>query len=138
MRVKFLRKYVVIGISLLIILISLPNISGQRQYHRNALVIIMGKSNDVRALSIWWGIGLYIPILRRNFILSANEAGETFSAIVIEINGGTFYMDIENITVTLNHARGFFYWGGKSLLFNFSSPQPAFILCRARSVFIET
>lgn len=138
MRVTLFKKSFVIVLILLIILVVLPIVPAKGQYHRNSLVIILGKSNDVRALSLWWGIGVYIPILRRNFIMSANEEEETLSAIVIEIDGGTVYMDNENITITLNFARGFFYWGGKSLLFNFSSPQPVFAICRARSVFIDT
>jgi len=113
-------------------------ISQDNDYYNNCIVIIFGRSNHVQAFSLWWRIGLYIPIIKRGFTISANEEGESLTAIIFKINGGAFYLDNENITIDIYRARGLFYWGGKSLLFNYSIPSPVFAICRARTVYINT
>lgn len=138
MKVNFLKKSLVIGTICLLILIFIPTVPAETDYYNNSFVIIFGKSNDVRAFSLWWRIGLYIPILKRGFTLRASEEGESLTAIIYKLNGGAFYLDNENISIDISRARGLFYWGGKSLLINYSSPPPVFVICRAKTVYVNT
>jgi hypothetical protein len=138
MRKNLVKKSLVIVTILLLILIFFPTVTPETDYYNNSFVFIFGRSNDIQASSIWWIIGLYVPIIKRSFRISAKNEGESLTAIIYKPNGGAFYLDNENITIDINRARGIFYWGGKSLLFNFSIPPSVFVLCRARTIYINT
>ena len=40
-----------------------------------------------------------IPIIKRGFTLRASEEGESLTAMIYKLNGGTFYLDNENISI---------------------------------------
>jgi hypothetical protein len=83
---------------------------------------------------------LYIPVVKRHFFIDANgEEGESLNVLILSINNGlAAYYDYEDIRIELQQARGVFYWGGKSLLFNHSEPPPVFVLCRAKISYVTT
>lgn len=134
------RKSVVVCIICLFILVSIPSTHADTKYYNNSIVIIAGKSNTTYAKCWWWKIGLYIPIIKRRFYVIANgEQGESLTALVFSRNSQFgVYIDNEDINIDLRNARGVFYWGGKSLLFNHSEPPPVFVLCRAKNVYVTT
>lgn len=138
MKRNLFKKFIAIGIIIVFFLTFIPTINSETNYHYNSIVIIFGKCNEVNALSLWWKIGLYIPVIKRSFIISANEEGETLNAIVLKPNSKSIYIDNENISIEIIRARGIFYWFGNSILFNLSAPQPVFLICKAKSIYVIT
>ncbi len=136
MRENLLRKGIALLLFLMLFLVSTQLVNAETDYHNNSLVIIFGKSSYVLAGSLWWRLGLYIPLIKRNFDIIANKEGESLNVIVLKPNSNAFYLDNENVSVRLFRARGVFYWFGKSLMFNLSSPQPVFCFCRANSIHV--
>ena len=121
-------------------LIYVPTTLADTDYYGNSIVIIAGKSNATHADSLWWKIGLYVPVVKRRFFIVANgEEEESLNVLIFSRNHGlAAYYDYEDIRIELQRTRGVFYWGGNSLLFNHSTPPPVFVLCRAKSVYVTT
>lgn len=140
MQNRMLKKGLVIGVICVLILVSSPTITADVDYYDNSIVLIAGKSNSTSCLSLWWKIGLYIPVVKRHFFIVANgEEGESLNVLIFSSNHGfATYYDYEDIRIELQRARGVFYWGEKSLLFNHSEPSPVFVLCRATIVYVTT
>lgn len=134
-----LKKCLVLGVICLLMLVSVPTTLAGTEYYSNSIVLIAGKSNSTKCWSLWWKIGLYIPIVKRRFFIAANKEGESLSVLIFSLKSQfAVYIDNEDIAVDLYRARGVFYWGGKSLLFNHSTPPPVFALCRAKTVYVTT
>ena len=140
MQNRMLKKGLVIGVICVLILVSVPTITADVENYNNSIVLIAGKSNSTSCLSLWWRIGLYIPIMKRHFFVAANgEEGESLNVLIFSRNNGiATYYDYEDIRIELQRARGVFYWGEKSLLFNHSEPSPVFVLCRAERAYVTT
>ena len=140
MQNRMLKKGLVIGVICVLVLVSLPTLTADVEYYNNSIVLIAGKSNSTYATSLWWKIGLYIPVVKRRFFIVANgEEGESLNVLIFSRNHGlAAYYDYEDIRIELQRTRGVFYWGGNSLLFNHSTPPPVFVLCRAKSVYVTT
>lgn len=140
MKKRMLRKSIVIGVICVLMIVSLPSPTADVEYYSNSIVLIAGKSNSTSCLGLWWKIGLYIPIVKRQFIIGANgEEGESLNVLILSTNHGlAAYYDYEDIRIELQRARGVFYWGGKSLLLNNSEPPSVFVLCRAKILYVTT
>lgn len=140
MQNRMLKKGLVIGVICVLVLVSLPTLTADVEYYNNSIVLITGTSNSTSCLGLWWKIGLYIPVVKRHFFIDANgEEGESLNVLILSINHGlAAYYDYEDIRIELQQARGVFYWGGKSLLFNHSEPPPVFVLCRAKILYVTT
>ena len=140
MQNRMFKKGLVIGVICVLILVSLPTITADVENYNNSIVLIVGKSNSTSCLSLWWRIGLYIPVMKRHFFVVANgEEGESLNVLIFSRNNGiATYYDYEDIRIELQRARGVFYWGEKSLLFNHSEPSPVFVLCRASRAYVTT
>ncbi len=140
MQNRMLKKGLVIGVICVLALVSLPTLTADVEYYNNSIVLIAGKSNSTYAISLWWKIGLYIPVVKRHFFIVANgEEGESLNVLIFSRNHGlAAYYNYEDIRIELQRTRGVFYWGGNSLLFNHSTPPPVFVLCRAKSVYVTT
>jgi len=140
MQNRMLKKGLVIGVICVLALVSLPTLTADVEYYNNSIVLIAGKSNSTYAISLWWKIGLYIPVAKRRFFIVANgEEEESLNVLIFGRNHGlAAYYDYEDIRIELQRTRGVFYWGGNSLLFNHSTPPPVFVLCRAKSVYVTT
>lgn len=138
MKRNSLNKILVFATVFLFFLIVIPTANSETEYFYNSYAIIFGKSSNVQGVSLLWRAGLYIPILKRNFYISANEENESLNAIFFKPNSKYIYIDSENITIDIIRARGVFYWFEKSLLFNMSAPQPVFFICKAKSIYVTT
>jgi hypothetical protein len=140
MKKRMLKKVMVFGAISALIIVSLPSPTADVEYFNNSIVLITGNSNSTSCLGLWWKIGLYIPIVKRQFIIEANsEEGESLNVIIMSSNHGLgAYYDYEDIRIELQRARGIFYWGGKSLLFNNNESPSVFVLCRAKMMYVTT
>jgi hypothetical protein len=140
MQNRMLKKSLVIGVILVLILVSVPTITADTEIFNNSIVLIAGKSNSTSCLSLWWRIGLYIPVLKRHFFVEANgEEGESLNVLIFSKNNGlATYYSYEDIRIELQRARGVFYWGEKSLLIDHSEPSPVLVLCRAERAYVTT
>jgi hypothetical protein len=133
------KKSLVFGILCVLILTSIPTINAEVDHFQNSLVLIFGKCNTTSCGSIWWKFGLYIPVIKRNFFMIASNENESINILILSFEDGFgTYFNYKDITIELHNARGMFYWGGKSLLFNHSNPPPVFALCRAKTAYITT
>jgi len=135
-----MKKSLILGIICGLIVVSFPTITGEIDYYHNSIVLILGKCNITGCGGIWWKFGLYIPMVKRNvFIIANDEKNESINALILSFKDGFgTYINHKDIRIDLQKARGLFYWGGKSILFNHSDPPPIFILCRAKTAQIIT
>jgi hypothetical protein len=134
------KKSLVIVVISVLILISFPTINADIDYFDNSIVIVAGKCNTTGCGGIWWKFGLYIPLIKRNFfVIANNEANESINVAVLSLKDGfATYMGHKDIIINLNRARGVFYWGGKARLINQTYPPSLLIVCRAKGVSITT
>lgn len=131
------KKSVVFGVICVLILMSIPTINADVDHYQNSIVLIFGKCNTTSCGSIWWKFGLYMPVLKRNFFMMASDENESMNVLIFSFKDGFgTYINHKDITIELHKARGIFYWGGKSLLFNHSDPPPVFALCRTKTVYV--
>jgi hypothetical protein len=73
-------------------------------------------------------------LVERDFKVEANgEIGEKLNVVVLSPEFGTF-ISYEHIDIDIYNAKGIFFWGAKSLIFN----EPIlFISCKATDVWIN-
>ena len=145
---NYLKKILVIGAVLLMILSTLPvglssnsnfeekQISSKTatDHYENSVVLIIGKCNIIEG-PILWIFGLYIPLIKRSFYIRAS--GQQGEQLNVMVRGSQFaiYIDNENIIVDLNVAHGIFFWGQKSILTNSTR---IFARCKAENIWITT
>ena len=110
MQNRMLKKGLVIGVICVLVLVSLPTLTADVEYYNNSIVLIAGKSNSTYAISLWWKIGLYIPVVKRHFFIVANgEEGESLNVLIFSRNHGlAAYYDYEDIRIELQRTRGVF------------------------------
>ncbi len=133
------KKSLVIGVISILVLVSIPTINADVDYFQNSIVLIFGKCNTTTCGGIWCKFGLYVPVVKRNFFMLASDENESINVLILSLKDGFgTYFNYKDIRIELHKARGFFYWGGKSILFNHSDPPPVFALCRTRTVYVTT
>jgi hypothetical protein len=131
-----LGKGLVLGIVFLVIFLSSPITSATTDSYNDRLVILVGKCNTVYGPYLW-GLGLYIPILKKDITIVTNgEEGEAISIFVGPPGMGVYYSK-ENIRISLQNARGIFFWSEKSLFLN-NTPPFLIIICKAERTLITT
>ena len=132
-----MKKYVLI-IGVCITLIVLPSVTipigaVETDYYQDSFFLIIGQWNTVDR-PLLWGLGFYIPLLRRNFFIATNnEIGEMIS-IFVKNDQNAILVSQENASIRMNGARGMFFWGKHSLILTNSSAL--FIVGRARDLWI--
>jgi len=102
--------------------------------YANAIILIIGTADSARTISQAWRTALYMPIFRRTFDIDANGNNQNTSltVFVIGINQGVaFFNGLEDIHITLNLARGVFFWSGKV-----STGNTLAILCHSNSAYV--
>lgn len=133
---RLLGKGLVIGIVFLLIFLSSPITSATTDSYDNKLVIIVGKCNTVYGPFLW-RLGLYIPIFKKDItIVSNGEEGEAIS-VFVSPPGMAVYYSKKNVRISLQDARGIFFWSEKSPFFN-NTPPFLLISCKAEKIFITT
>jgi hypothetical protein len=100
--------------------------------YNNCKIIISGRCNTVTG-PLFWIFGFYCPLRDRDFKVEANgEFGEKLNVVVLKPEFGA-WLSYEHIEIRITQAQGFFYWGGKSLIFD--EPR-IFAYCTAQEVTI--
>lgn len=99
-------------------------------------VVIYGKCDEVRNLGLWWVFGLYVPIIPRRITVTAvGGQGESVSAFIAAEDDWGMYILENEIEITLQGAKGIFFWGGKArFMENMTEPPLVTIYANARSV----
>ena len=99
----------------------------------NCVIWVFGKCNTVTG-PLLWKLGLYCPLLDKNFGIEANgEEGEKLNVIIRGEEFGVYY-GYENMDIDIARARGILFWGGQSLLID----EPIiFLRCRADIVYLN-
>ena len=131
-----MKKYI-LQLSVCIIIIALigantPVVAVETDYYRDSFIFVLGACNTVDR-PLMWGLGVYIPILRKNFrIATNNQEGEVISVIVINEHNA-FLLSLESASIQMNGARGIYYWAGGSPFIENSS----FIMILGRASYIS-
>ena len=103
------------------------------KHYTNCRILIIGRCNTVTGPLVWL-FGFYCPLVERNFGIKANgELGEKLNVFVISPEFGSF-ISYEHIDIDIYNAKGDFYWGEKSLIFN---GPTLLISCKATDVWIN-
>jgi hypothetical protein len=143
-----LKKILVIGAILLMIIPVLPvglstnsdfkqkqtDFTSGTEYFENSIVLIIGKCNVVQG-PLLWIFGLYIPILKKSFLVRASGGEGEQLNVMIRGNEFATFIDYENILVEFNGVKGILFWGQKSIITNSSR---IFIRCKADNIFVTT
>ena len=99
----------------------------------DSFVIIIGKCDTVQT-PVLWLFGFKF-ILNREIIIQANGGeDEKITTLILPSKIG-FYFGQENMIVQLQGAKGLFFRGEKSFLFQ-NTPQRFFALCKATDVWV--
>jgi hypothetical protein len=132
-----MKKYILkIGISFIIfsfLAITIPVNAIETDYYTDSLIMIIGQCNTVDK-PLMWGIGLFIPILRKNFYIATNNQEGEMISIIVKNDQNAFLISQESASIQMNGARGIYYWGKSSLLLNNSTFL--FVLGRASDIWI--
>jgi hypothetical protein len=107
--------------------------AGDDRYFTDSVVLIMGKCESVQT-PVLWLFGFKV-ILNREIIIQANGgADEKLTTLILPSKIG-FYFGQEHMTVQLQGAKGLFFRGEKSFLFQ-NTPQMFFALCKATDIWV--
>lgn len=145
---RHLKKILVIGAILLMIIPVLPvglssntnfekkqtNLTTATDYFEDSIVLIIGKCNVVQG-PLMWIFGLYIPILKKSFLIRASGGEDEQLNVIVRGSKFAAYIDAENILVEFNGARGILFYGEKSIITNSSR---IFARCKAENIFVTT
>jgi hypothetical protein len=132
-----MKKYIpMMGVCFIIftlVVTSMPVNAVETDYYQNSLIIIIGQCNTVNK-PVMWGLGLYIPILRRSFYIATNNQEGEMISIIVKNEQNAFLISQENASIQMNGARGIYFWGKNSLILNNSSAL--LVIGRARDIWI--
>lgn len=132
-----MKKYFLLT-SICIIIISLigantPVVATETDYYPNSFILVVGACNTVDR-PLMWGLGIYIPILRKNFYIATNNQEGEMISIIVKNDQNAFLLSLENASIRMNGARGIYYWAGGSPIIQNSSF--IMILGRAKDIWI--
>jgi hypothetical protein len=117
----------------LFVLSALPPAQATTDHFTDSFVLIMGKCETVQT-PVLWLFGFKV-ILNREIIIQANGgADEKLTALILPSKIG-FYFGQDNMVVQLQGAKGLFFRGEKSFLFQ-NTPQRFFALCKATDIWV--
>jgi hypothetical protein len=131
-----MKKGVILILTCVICLFFLdfvPVTQATTDHFTDSFVFIIGKSTTVSSTALWL-FGFKFIHNRRVIIQANGEAGEIINALILPPKIG-FYFGQESIYIQMEGAKGLFFWGEKSLLFQNSS-SGIFALCKARDIWI--
>lgn len=125
---KFLVKGLVIGIIFLLTLVSIPIVLGDTYVYDDASwVIIYGRSRDVENNGLWT-FGLTYLHNRDVTIKMKSEDETRLGIFVLKPTLGFHHAKNKDMTIQLLNAKGFFFWGEKSLFIKLD-PAPIWVVC---------
>jgi len=123
----------IVTIFCLFLLTSMPVVQATTDHFTDSFVIIIGKCETVQT-PVLWLFGFKF-ILNREIIIQANGGeDEKITTLILPSKIG-FYFGQDNMIVQLQGAKGLFFRGEKSFLFQ-NTPQRFFALCKATDIWV--
>ena len=128
------RVACLIGVLSCIFLLNyMPLAQANTDYFTNSVVIIIGKCNTVTSPALWL-FGFKFLLNRHIYIQASGEEGEKLSALILPSKIG-FYFGQENMIIQMDGAKGLFFRGEKSWIFQ-NTPQRIFAVCKASDIWV--
>ncbi len=100
-------------------------------------IFIFGRTRSIEHSGNWWLFGIYKPILRRDFTIEFDGNREWAFYKVNAENGKKTLLIIGSCTITLENAKGFFYYGEKCKLRGCKDPAYVLIKADAKDIIIN-
>jgi len=117
----------------LMLLNTTPPAQATTDHFTDSFVLILGKCETVQT-PVLWLFGFKF-ILNREIIIQANGGeDEQITTLILPSKIG-FYFGQDNMIVKLKGAKGLFFRGEKSFLFQ-NTPQRFFALCKATDILV--
>ncbi len=117
----------------LMLLNTMPPAQATTDHFTDSFVLIIGKCETVQT-PVLWVFGFKF-ILNREIIIQANGGeDEQITTLILPSKIG-FYFGQDNMIVQLQGAKGLFFRGEKSFLFQ-NTPQRFFALCKATDILV--
>jgi hypothetical protein len=111
----------------------MPLAQANTDYFTNSVVIIIGKCNTVTSPALWL-FGFKFLFNRHIYIQASGEQDEKLTALILPSKIG-FYFGQENMIIQMDGAKGLFFRGEKSWLFQ-NTPQRIFAMCKASDIWV--
>jgi hypothetical protein len=128
------RVACLIGVLSCIFLLNyMPLAQANTDYFTNSVVIIIGKCNTVTSPALWL-FGFKFLFNRHIYIQASGEQDEKLTALILPSKIG-FYFGQENMIIQMDGAKGLFFRGEKSWLFQ-NTPQRIFAVCKASDIWV--
>jgi hypothetical protein len=117
----------------LLLLNSMPLAQTTTDHFTDSYAIVIGKCDTVQTPALWlFGFKF---ILNREVIIQANGGeNEKITALILPSKIG-FYFSQESMIIQLQGAKGLFFRGEKSFLFQ-NTPQRIFAVCKATDIWV--
>jgi hypothetical protein len=120
-------------ISCVVLLNWMPLAQANTDQFTDSIVIIVGKCNTVSSPALWL-FGFKFLLNRHVYIQASGEQDEKLTALVLPSKIG-FYFGQEDMIIELNGAKGLFFRGEKSFLFQ-NTPQRIVAVCKASDIWV--
>jgi len=117
----------------LFLLNSMPPAQATTDHFTDSFVIIIGKCNTVTSPALWL-FGFKFLFNRHIYIQASGEQDEKLTALILPSKIG-FYFGQENMIIQMDGAKGLFFRGEKSWLFQ-NTPQRIFAVCKASDIWV--
>ena len=133
MKIRYKILGLVTAFLCLFLLSSVPPALATTDHFTDSVVLIMGKCETVQT-PVLWLFGFKVILNREIIIQATGGADEKLTTLVLPSKIG-FYFGQDNIVIQLQGAKGLFFRGEKSLLFQ-NTPQRIFALCKATDIWV--
>ncbi|DAC72537.1 MAG TPA: hypothetical protein DSN98_04670 [Thermoplasmata archaeon] len=117
----------------LFVLNVIPIVHANTDHFTNSVAIIIGKCNTVTTPA-YWLFGCKLMYNKEVTIQANGGPEEKITALILPSKIG-FYFGHNNIGIQLEGAKGFFFWGEKSLFFQ-NVPPRIFAFCKASDILV--
>jgi hypothetical protein len=129
-----IRSVCLIGVLCCFFFVSMmPLAQANTDHFTDSIVIIMGNSDFVSSPALWL-FGFKILLNRHIYIQVSGGEGEKLTALILPSKIG-FFFGQEDMTIEMNRAKGLFFRGEKSLLFQ-NNPQRIVAVCKASDIWV--
>jgi hypothetical protein len=111
----------------------MPLVQANTDHFTDSVVIIFGKCETVTSPALWL-FGFKFLLNRHIYIQANGGEDEKLTALILPSKIG-FYFGQENMIIQMDGAKGLFFRGEKSWLFQ-NTPQRIFAVCKASDIWV--